>query len=96
MGVFCHVDELSSMGIGTLLYFKMLKHLIFTFFIMSLIMAPIIFSFSGSFQDVVSGSTPFYLLTTRALTAVPDCLRVQTEDSAAAFSALCEQALNQT
>ena len=63
---------------------------------MALITVPIIFSYSGSFQEVVGGATAVYVLTTRPLTAAPDCLRVQTEDSAAAFSALCQQALNQT
>ena len=36
------------------------------------------------------------MATTRALTAPEDCLRIQTEDSAAAFSALCQAALNET
>ena len=96
MSVMCDLDELSSMGIGTLLYFKMIRHFIYTLCIMALITVPIIFSYSGSFQEVVGGATAVYVLTTRPLTAAPDCLRVQTEDSAAAFSALCQQALNQT
>jgi hypothetical protein len=84
------------MGIGTLLYFKMIRHFALTFAAMFVIASPIIFSFSGTFQEVVNSATPFYLATTRALTAPEDCLRIKTEDSAAAFSALCQTALNQT
>ena len=96
MNIWCDVDELSSMGIGTLLYFKLIRHLIWTFFIMTCLCCPILFSFSGTFEDVTNGATPFYLLTTRASTAAADCLRVQTLDSSTAYQMLCQSALNQT
>ena len=63
---------------------------------MFLVTTPIIFSFSGSYQDVIKSATTNYFLTTRAFTAQTDCLLVGSEDTAAAYGALCQSAMNKT
>jgi hypothetical protein len=68
---------IGEMGIGTLLYFKMLLHLIKTFLVMSILVVPVIFSSQTDSSNLASSELEsfVYRLTGRASTSLDACLR---------------------
>lgn len=71
------MDYLGEMGIGTLLYFKFLSHIIFTFAIMSIIVLPVLFAVQIESSSVTEAESFVYRLTGRSSTSVDECLRSQ-------------------
>jgi hypothetical protein len=66
-----------EMGVGTLLYFRFLLHLIRTFLVMSILVSPILFSSQADTSNlaVAELESIVYRLTGRASTSIDDCLR---------------------
>ena len=69
------LNYLGEMGIGILLYFKFLLHLIWTFVFMSIIVSPVLFSTQTDQSSFAEMESFVYRLTGRSSTSVHECLR---------------------
>eukprot|EP00949_MAST-11_sp_MAST-11-sp1_P002377 g2377.t1 len=93
------IDDMGELGLGILLYFKFLKHFIITFFIMSIIVLPLIAAnYLGSRTRSVPQLIDALRLVTATIINAGDKETIECfGNQASSFSSIaCEQELNRT